>query len=73
MVLASVVLASVALAPVARRPWAMAHTLPAQPSGFAVPATTRSGRPASAASLVATSAVPSVLPSSTRTALSGPG
>jgi len=67
-------------APAAARPWAMAHTLPAQPGGGGAPATTRStrpGRPGSgrkwAPSPAATSAVPSVLQSSTRITVSEPG
>ena len=67
-------------APAAARPRAMAHTLPAQPGGGGAPATTRStrpGRPGSgrkwAPSPAATSAVPSVLQSSTRITVSEPG
>ena len=67
-------------APAAARPWAMAHTLPAQPGGSGAPATTRRtrpGRPGSgrewAPSPAATSAVPSVLQSSTRITVSEPG
>jgi hypothetical protein len=66
--------------PAAVRPWAMAHTLPAQPGGSGAPATTRRtrpGRPGSgrkwALSPAATSAVPSVLQSSTRITVSEPG
>ena len=63
------------LGPAARRPWAMAHTLPAQrsPSGGGAPETTRSGRPALAAIRAATSPVPSELPSSTTMTVSAPG
>jgi hypothetical protein len=62
--------------PAAARPWAMAHTLPAQPGGSGAPATTRRarpGRPGDGPSPAATSAVPSVLQSSTRMTVSAPG
>jgi len=62
--------------PAAARPWAMAHTLPAQPGGNGTPATTRRarpGRPGWRPSPAATSAVPSVLQSSTRITVSAPG
>jgi len=65
--------------PAAARPWAMAHTLPAQPGGSGAPATTRRARPGRPGgpgwgpSPAATSAVPSVLQSSTRMTVSGPG
>ena len=54
----------------------MAHTLPAQPGGSGAPATTRRarpGRPGSGPRAAATSAVPSVLQSSTRMTVSAPG
>jgi hypothetical protein len=60
----------------AARPWAMAHTLPAQPGGSGAPATTRRARPrrpGSGPSPSAVSAVPSVLQSSTRMTVSAPG
>jgi hypothetical protein len=62
--------------PAACRPWAMAHTFPAQPGGGGAPSTTRRSRPwrpASRPSLPATSAVPSELQSSTRMTVSAPG
>ena len=65
-----------AAAPAAARPWAMAHTLPAQPGGSGAPATTRrarSGPPGSGPRAAATSPVPSVLQSSTRMTVSAPG
>ena len=63
-------------APAAASPWDMAHTLPAQPGGSGAPATTRRtrpGRPGDGPSPAATSAVPSVLQSSTRMTVSAPG
>jgi len=65
--------------PAAARPWAMAQTLPAQPGGSGTPGTTRRarpgrpGRPGSGPSRAATSAVPSVLQSSTTMTVSAPG
>ena len=54
----------------------MAHTLPAQPGGSGAPASTRRarpGRPGSGPRAAATSAVPSVLQSSTTITVSAPG
>ena len=57
----------------------MAHTLPAQPGGSGAPAMTRRARPDRAGRArggpipAATSAVPSVLQSSTRMTVSAPG
>jgi hypothetical protein len=62
--------------PAVARPWAMAHTFPAQPGGSGAPATTRRsrpGRPGCGPRAAATSAVPSVLQSSTRMIVSAPG